>query len=540
MGSYVTSAFSELEAQLIAGEAIDIVTMQFGDGVWNQGEEPQQLKHMIGEVPVDSVSISSDDPQTVLVVAKVPETLAGKSITEISVVMANGSTAAIANYGNVSIPENASDVVFDNQIDFYFKTSKSENVTIVVSSSSGVTQQELNALLANYATNAFLLSSLEGYVKHGQLVTEIAKHIIYEPLTINVPNDYPTIQAAWDFLKGKVLLADVLISVADGQYNQSILNINDQPYSSRIRIEGNISSPSSCVLNFVADKGVSHGVVFQHVSGVSFSGFRIKGAIDSSNFTHWGLHVDGQSLVYCDEGSIVVDGVFVGVGVFGGSVLFANGMAFHNCGQAAVDVGGSGSVAHVNDSEASGNGSGYIGKMPVHVDQYQTEYKQVGVNCHDSATCYVRRSSMRYFDHGYLVSASAYIYANISDAVDCAVGFKSLFNSTLFCDQEFVDSVLVVARAIGCEIGFIADHTGVINAYGALAQNSSIAGFLAVHFGSISAIDSKANNCATGYRAEVSANILAYNTNANNTSSVPYSPPASDVDGNAGSLIRWS
>ena len=49
--------------------------------------------------------------------------------------------------------------------------------------------------------------------------------------------DFTTIQAAWDYLKGRYLSSLVTIDVAAGTYNETV-RLGDQPYASLIKIQG--------------------------------------------------------------------------------------------------------------------------------------------------------------------------------------------------------------------------------------------------------------------------------------------------------------
>lgn len=105
----------------------------------------------------------------------------------------------------------------------------------------------------------------------------MSDNIIDSYLSLHVPSDYPTIQDALDFLKDKIINADIDILVADGEYEISSPITSAVQQYSRLTIRGNESDCSKCVLK-INNINNTDGFLFQNGCGVSWlNGFSIQG-----------------------------------------------------------------------------------------------------------------------------------------------------------------------------------------------------------------------------------------------------------------------
>jgi hypothetical protein len=156
-------------------------------------------------------------------------------------------------------------------------------------------------------------------------------------VTLNVPSQYPTIQAALDYLLTKRINSGTtaVIQVADGTYNlTSGLNFN-HPDGERIQLLGNTSTPSNCVLS-VAVSGfdclfVSNGHRLGLVNGFKF--LKTAKALAADNTTAI-LSTQG-SVIICGS-SIIVDNWYYGIAAREHSHITCHGAQVNNSGDVGV------------------------------------------------------------------------------------------------------------------------------------------------------------------------------------------------------------
>jgi len=148
-------------------------------------------------------------------------------------------------------------------------------------------------------------------------------------INIGLEGQPSSIQDAWNSLKGKTIIGSVIIKVPDGTHNiLGKLVLSQQPYAQMIRIEGNVSNPENCVLNFQDDGSDNCYIAAYNIRGLNFSGFKIKGR--GSNTQDIGLRVDG-SWVLCDQDSIIVEDCHFGLQASWNSRLECRGVRANNC-----------------------------------------------------------------------------------------------------------------------------------------------------------------------------------------------------------------
>jgi hypothetical protein len=209
--------------------------------------------------------------------------------------------------------------------------------------------------------------------------------IILVDTVLKVPSQYSSIQSAFDYLRGKRINANatVTIEVADGLYFlTSSINLN-HPDGDRIRLIGNETSPSSCVLQVL---GMSYFDAVYVSNGHNFgyfNGFRVA-STSKADLTHnttgilavqnatlvcgpnvevdnffYGIAARDSSYVYCPY-AVVTNAGDVGIWAFCGSTIVANNAQSHYASDTVNNWGYGlqaefGSVLVATEAQASGN-----------------------------------------------------------------------------------------------------------------------------------------------------------------------------------------
>ena len=154
---------------------------------------------------------------------------------------------------------------------------------------------------------------------------------ITENLTLNIPNDYMTIDLALSYLADKVIMSDVIVTIkfSDGIYNFSESIDVSHPDGNRINIIGNLVSPSSVVLNFSNTSGFS--VINRNKLGL-IDGVTLNGDDSASTY---GIFASNNSLVKVGDNVVIrdfekgisaVNSSFIGVGQ---STVISNSIGIH-------------------------------------------------------------------------------------------------------------------------------------------------------------------------------------------------------------------
>lgn len=139
-----------------------------------------------------------------------------------------------------------------------------------------------------------------------------------EDVTLHVPSEYATIYDALYDLDEKTISKDVFVTiqVADGTYNMGHPVIVEHPYSHRIKIIGNITSASACILNFSnGTNGFEINTSIAEINGFKIQGVYGQGkgvflengsranfgtSLEITSF-EMGIHANSNSSVYCNE-----------------------------------------------------------------------------------------------------------------------------------------------------------------------------------------------------------------------------------------------
>lgn len=139
-------------------------------------------------------------------------------------------------------------------------------------------------------------------------------------VTLNVPAEYTTIQDAFDFLANKSIVAGttVEIKVADGTYTVANSITVDHPNGNQIKLIGNITTPSNCILQFNSTDGVyvPVGCCLKEINGFELQKLGAK--------TNFGIFTFGGEISKVGP-MIVVDNFYYGVSALNGGVVYADG-----------------------------------------------------------------------------------------------------------------------------------------------------------------------------------------------------------------------
>ncbi|WZX11504.1 tail fiber protein [Pseudomonas phage YZU-PF-006] len=195
----------------------------------------------------------------------------------------------------------------------------------------------------------------------GALMPEISG-LIKNSMTLNVPSQYPTIQSAFSYLASRAIVAGAIVTirVADGVYSPGI-NAN-HPQGSQIRLIGNQSTPSLCVISasdsFAADGiSVSGGNILGFLDGFTFdraskaemplnttavlaiqNSTIICGSSIRVNNWFYGIAARDSSYIYCPNAQVNASGD-VGIWAFCGSTIVCNGSKSINANAAGQPWG---------------------------------------------------------------------------------------------------------------------------------------------------------------------------------------------------------
>ncbi|WP_296663531.1 hypothetical protein [Paraburkholderia sp.] len=356
----------------------------------------------------------------------------------------------------------------------------------------------------------------------------------YTTLAVGAGKQFGSIQAAWDSLIGKTLKADVLIKVADGVYTTHGITLHSQPFAHRIRIEGNVGNPAACQIKFTPDtNGVSHGVIFDNVRNVTFSGFKLIGETTDQNWTYRSLLIYVGSRVWSAPGSVQIEGGANGLAVDQGSQYECSNLQISNTRQWAAHIS-SGARAYLPSLRLVGLGKDFRTTLPARIYGVESTTAPHGLAVVDTAQCWVGKAQITDFWHGTYVERNGYLWCDSMKIKCCEYGCYAGHGGV--CWSALSGTVEQRATIVDARFGFLADHGGKIVVNHAIVEQCE-KGFHAAHHSQILANDSIARNCGTGYASHGQSTVLAYRATPSECQ-IDYTPPNPDVPGNANAIIR--
>ncbi|OHX12282.1 hypothetical protein BI347_01255 [Chromobacterium sphagni] len=362
----------------------------------------------------------------------------------------------------------------------------------------------------------------------------------YTTLQVGPGKAFASIQDAWNSLIGKVLQADVLIQVADGQYATSGIWLNNQPFASRIRIQGNTANPSACKIVLTPDANkLSNGVVFSRVSGVNFSGFHIVGEASANHWSYRCLRVEEAAVVYSDPGTIVLEGAAAGLEVDqNASGNFVKIRISGIKGWAASIIGGAHAILH--NCAITGLGINVSTTTPAFVNPDMPSLMSSGLQCVEGSKAWLSVSSISNVFQGCVSASNSYLWAD-GTAVDQATNaFQAEWGGLIWNSGANPSPAVPNGRrgkASNADIGYLAGRGGTIYAYMATADNCNC-GFYAVYSGAIYAANGWSRNSKkVGYCADGLAWLDASGTQAGSYGCTQLYDPAPNTPGNSGAYV---
>lgn len=146
----------------------------------------------------------------------------------------------------------------------------------------------------------------------------MSDNIISGFMSIRIPDDYPSIQDALNFLSDKIILTGVDILVSDGEYEISSSITSQVRDYGKLTIRGNESDCSKCIIK-VDNTNNTDGFLFEGGCGVAWlngftivgqNGFISKGQWNSNTYSA-GIRVVNSSVKLGSQ--IVIDKMYYGI-----------------------------------------------------------------------------------------------------------------------------------------------------------------------------------------------------------------------------------
>lgn len=332
-------------------------------------------------------------------------------------------------------------------------------------------------------------------------------------LTVGLDQEFLDIQAAWESLKGKVIIADVTIAVIDGTHPTIPMTLSGQPYADRIRIIGNVAAPENCVLQYLPPQGsppigLSGLITVEAVSTLNISGFTLHGGVAAP--AGFGLLVTNRAQVESDGNSIIIDGCETAVRVENGGVYTTLLLRTVNC-QDGVLVDAARAILPL--ANFSGGGGGAALKV---------------IN---TGFCEAEKAQAAGFSRGYVSQYDSLLFVKGAVADVSSSGFSCRWGGRLNANRAADGTA---ARAINAEEeGFAVEEDGVMQCEQATAENIEERGFIAATKACMYATNSSAINCGTGYRVSELSVMFARNTDSGSSGNGTLYQVVEDVDASA-------
>ena len=318
---------------------------------------------------------------------------------------------------------------------------------------------------------------------------------------VGVDKKYKTIQSVIDLLRDKILLAPVLIKVADGIYDCNAINIVRLPYAHMVKIEGNVKNPELCVIRWIPDnEGNSNGVSIVGSKGLNISGFKFVGKTDDGNFTYRSIFLGDGSSLYSDSNSLIFEGGRFGIELYNYSLLLADKIRAENVAKAVVSV-------HVSAIYATNmnvkNTVPYTTNAPARLGGYAMT--TCGIWLIDKSHGYFGGSSFDNLHTGFISERGSHIDCSNISLSNCYTGGVVLFGSV----AESFDGL----KIINCKHGCVADHNSTVKLDNALFENCSTLATRSDHGSCMYITNSAAKVCGIGYQSINGSLLYAKNTN---------------------------
>ena len=316
-------------------------------------------------------------------------------------------------------------------------------------------------------------------------------------INVGPTRTYTSIQAAVYSLEGKNIKGTVKIKVDDGTYNMGsglwIEGFYASSNMSKVIIEGNVSNPQNCVLQFAKDgDNLVHGVVCQHYSGhLQFSGFRLVGDSTTALANNYrGVIVRNKASFWSQNNSLMIDGFNVGFEAHSRSYAYIRYVRIVNCLYGIT--AGSSSLVEADYGTITGVGVKYNNTDVGH-----------GVYASSGSTISVTGATISATNQGANASDCGQTYVTNATITNCRRNIAAYTAGVVAGDGATITT--------STERLATAANNGIINISNCTLNgiDKTPNGVFATHGSQITAYNCTVKNCLTGYHAEHLSEIRA-------------------------------
>lgn len=317
---------------------------------------------------------------------------------------------------------------------------------------------------------------------------------ISSPLTINVPNDFSTINAALGYLGSRRVIGNGIatIKVADGTYPISGSIILQHIDGTKCRLVGNAANPAACIIQFTGGGFYSRGTfTWGALGSYGIDGFTIRS-------THWTSHGVWNDRNYAAVSSEHGATIYVGKNVKiekcywglqakeGGNLLFEGGSTFSitECGDGGIFA-----------------------------------FKGATIRCFatsNSGTISLCADTANFLGSGVISEYSSIVHTEGMTVQNCAVkGFVANLGGNLLCRGS-------TAQNNGDD-GFLAEDGGVVMADNCLSvghTNGSFYGYRSIRGSYLRALNSISRANYGGFEADYGSTLKANNATQDSCTTV--------------------
>jgi hypothetical protein len=241
----------------------------------------------------------------------------------------------------------------------------------------------IKGYLSNSGTPAQIFAAESSYSmriqnKNGQIIASTANATGYaigtvvpsgQTVTLNVPAGFADVQAAFDYMKGWVILGAVEVKIANGTYNWTRGQNCNHPFGENIRIIGNQASPGSVIIRGPTGPtfdmfSVSAGNTLGFIDGMTID-LPTKATI--ANNTTAILAVQGSTLITGTK--IIVNNWYYGIAARDGSYIYCPDAQVSNAGDVGIwafcgsTIVANGAVSNYASDTVNGYGFGFQGEF---------------------------------------------------------------------------------------------------------------------------------------------------------------------------------
>ncbi len=299
-------------------------------------------------------------------------------------------------------------------------------------------------------------------------------------LTVNIPTDYATLQAAIDDLS--------TLSTKQGTLIDLVIETGHQPASGILIDNGDYGHfrISSVDAEVMLDPSFPAGGDF--LAG-SYATFPILNClIDANHLCRYGVYCHGASRGFITAGSGVRRAGEIGLHARHGACVNAGGSVWTDTGTGVNASAILSWSAVVNATGSTWSNSSYYGAQAA-AGGILNVRDGVGLNCAEYA---VRATN------------AGIVNANGVDTTGSGIGFRSF-------DGSVINALLSIAD--NCNVGYFCQHGSILNANDTSAQNCSSAGYQTLN-GHIDATSGNASGSVVGFSALRGGTINAFEATA--------------------------